>query len=254
MNDDPLRKELLVELRALRRSPDPLNLEHLAASPRLVEVVGNGSVEQVHGTLLDVLDQQRYLNASDVVTYFATCGVDTSGTTLDARLTELARARFVDPRTVLRHSNAGAEKLSGILRDMSLLSRPLGKINVVQRGNVVACQILLRLPKHSRYRQPAVYLNGSGEKTERLSWELKDDPNDSDWLTAVETLHGLPLHVTNKTNRYIPVWSVAVYWLMPVWASWTTAMELSDNRLSTVLGVTRNYRAEVALYFDSSRQ
>lgn len=253
MKDDPLRLELLRELRALRRSPQPVGLDQIAASPRLVEVVGNGSVEQAQTTLLDVYDQQRYLGDGDVTTFFATCGLDASGSTLDARLKALAARRFVDERTVLRHSNAGADKLSAILSDMSLLYRPLGRINLVQLQDSVTCQVLIRLPKHSRYREPDVYLDGGSKRVQGLAWELRDDPSDPEWLVAAETLPAVALRVTNKTDRYTPIFSIAVYWVMPVWASWATAMELSDSRLTTVLSVTRNYRAELALYFDTAR-
>lgn len=251
MNDDPLRMELLRELRALRRSPQPLGIDQIAGSARLVEVVGNGSVEQAHTTLLDVFDQQRHLGDSDVLTFYASCGLETPGSTLNARLAYLAAAGFVDERTVLRHSNAGANKLSAILRDMSLLHRPLGRISLVQRQDSVTCQVSIRLPGHSKYRQPDVYVNG-GEKLQELDWTLAPDPRDPEWLVAAETFEA-SLRVTTATDRYVPIFSVAVYWLMPVWASWATAMELSDSRLSTVLSVTRNYRAEVALYFDVER-
>lgn len=253
MKDDPLRKELLRELRALRRSSAPLGIDQVAASPRLIEVVGNGSTEQALTVLLDVLDQQRFLEESDVVTFFATCGLGASGPTLEARLTDIAARRYVDPRTVLRHSNAGAEKLSYILRDMSVLLRPLGRINLVQQQNSATCQILIRMPRHSKYRQPDVYLNGATTKLDGLAWDLSTDPTDANWAVATETLPPFPLRVTSSMDRYAPIWSVAVYWLMPVWASWATAMELSDSRLSTVSSVTRNYRAELALYFDSTR-
>lgn len=251
--DDPLRLELLKELRALRRSPAPLSIEQIAGSRRLVEFAGNGSAEQALGVLLDLLDQQRFLGETDVVTYFATCGIGADGDTLNARLAYHAAAHYVDERTVLRHSNSGADKLSTIVRDLSLLHRPLGRINLVQQGDAVTCQVLIRLPKHSKYRQPDVYLNGSNEKLSGLDWALAEAPDDEQWLVAVETLPTAPLRVTNKTDRLAPIWSVAVYWLMPIWASWATAMELSDSRLSTVLSVTRNYRAEVALYFDIER-
>lgn len=252
MKDDPLRKELLAELRALRRSANPLGLEQIATCARLIQVIGSGSVEQAHSVLLDLFDQQSYLEESDVVTFFKTCGVEVAGSTLDARLNSIAESRYVDPRTVLRHSNAGADKLSYIVRDMTTLYRPLGKVNLLQRGNSVTCQIIIRLPRHSRYRKPDVYIDGGSEKVPNLEWSLSVDPNDPDWLVATETISA-PLCVTTNTSRYMPVWSVAVYWLMPVWASWANAFEFSDPRLSTVLSVTRNHRAEVALYFDRER-
>jgi hypothetical protein len=252
MKGDPLRLELLRELRALRRSPQPLGLDQIAGSARLTEIAGNGSPEQAHTTLLDLHDQQSYLGESDILTFFATCGIGAAGDTLDARLADIAAKQFVDPRTVLRHSNIGADKLSAVVRDMSLLHRPLGRINLIQKGNAVTCQVLIRLPKHSKYRRPDVYIDGATEKLQDLEWTLVDDPRDTDWLTATETFRA-PLRVTTKTDRYTPVWSIAVYWLMPVWASWATAMEVSDSRLSSVLSVTRNYRAELALYFDVER-
>jgi hypothetical protein len=253
VRDDPLRLELLAELRALRRSKHPLSIEQIAGARRLVEFAGNGSAEQAHGVLLDLLDQQQFLGETDVVTYFATCGIGAQGDSLNNRLKDYAAAHYLDERTVLRHSDAGADKLSTIVRDLSLLARPLGRINLVQHQDAVTCQILIRLPKHSKYRRPNVYLNGSSQKLDGLDWSLADAPDDPDWLVAAETLPEAPLRVTNKTGRYTPIWSVAVYWLMPVWASWATAMELSDSRLSTVLSVSRNYRAEVALFFDSER-
>lgn len=251
MKDDPLRKRLLAELRALRRSPGSLSVEQIAGSPTLVEVAGNGSVEQAYTTMLDVLDQQTFLKESDVVTYFATCGHGASGTTLEARLNDQAARFFIDPRTVLRRSNRGAEKLSYIFRDMSVFNRPLGKINLVQKENELACQIIIRFPKYSQYRKPDVYVDG--KKHDGMAWVLVDDPEDASWFTAKETLFDLPLRIPVGADPRYAVWSIAVYWVMPVWASWATAMEISDPRLTTVLSITRNYRAEVAFFFDPSR-
>jgi len=193
MKDDPLRKRLLAELRALRRSPGSLSVEQIAGSPTLVEVAGNGSVEQAYTTMLDVLDQQTFLKESDVVTYFATCGHGASGTTLEARLNDQAARFFIDPRTVLRRSNRGAEKLSYIFRDMSVFNRPLGKINLVQKENELACQIIIRFPKYSQYRKPDVYVDG--KKHDGMAWVLVDDPEDASWFTAKETLFDLPLRI-----------------------------------------------------------
>jgi hypothetical protein len=251
MKDDPLRKQLLGELKALRRSPGSLSVEQIAGSPTLVEVAGNGSVEQAYTTMLDVLEQQKFLEESDVVAYFASCGHGASGTTLESRLNDRAVQLFIDPRTVLRHSNRGAEKLSYIFRDMSVFNRPLGKINLLQKGNELACQIIIRFPKYSQYRKPDVYVDGN--KHDGMSWDLVDDPDDESWSTAKETLFDQPLRIPVEADRRYAVWSIAVYWVMPVWASWATAMEISDPRLTTVLSITRNYRAELALFFDPSR-
>lgn len=251
MRDDPLRKQLLAELRALRRAPGRLDLEAIAANPTLIESAGSGSVEQAHTTMLDVLEEQKYLDESDVVAYFATCGHGAEGKTLEARLNAHAKATFVDPRTVLRRSDRGAEKLSYIFRDMSVLNRPLGRINLVQKGNELACQILIRFPKNSKYRKPDVYVDD--QTVDGLMWQLEDDPEDPSWRVSREALYDLPLHIPVNADPRYAVWSIAVYWLMPVWASWATAMELSDPRLITVLSVTRNYRAELALFYDPSR-
>lgn len=251
MKDDPIRKQLLSELRRLRRAPDALSIVQVSSSPTLIEVVGNGSVEQAHTTLLDVLEQQQHLKESDIVTFFATCGLGAAGSTLEQRLDDCAQRMFVDPRTVLRRSNRGADKLSYILRDMSILYRPLGKINLLQKGNELACQVIIRFPAHSQYRCPDVYIDGA--KLEGLRWSVFEDPGDPEWSTATETLTGIPLEVRRDSDPGHAVWSIQIYWLMPVWASWATAMELSDSRLTTVLSVTRNYRAELALFFDPAR-
>jgi len=201
--------------------------------------------------MLDVLEEQKYLYESDIVTYFATCGHGVDGKTLEARLNAHAEATFVDPRTVLRRSDRGAEKLSYIFRDMSVLNRPLGRINLVQKGNSLACQILIRFPKGSKYRKPDVYVDD--QAIDGLMWRLEDDPDDPAWRTSKETLYELPLRIPVNADPRYAAWSIAVYWLMPVWASWATAMELADPRLTAVLSVTRNYRAELALFYDPSR-
>ncbi len=250
MNDDPLRMELLRELRALRRSPSRSGSTRLLAPHAWLRswVTAASSKRTPRSSMSSI---------SSATSVTATCSPSMRvvgsrrGRALNARLAYLAAAGFVDERTVLRHSNAGANKLSAILRDMSLLHRPLGRISLVQRQDSVTCQVSIRLPGHSKYRQPDVYVNG-GEKLQELDWTLAPDPRDPEWLVAAETFEA-SLRVTTATDRYVPIFSVAVYWLMPVWASWATAMELSDSRLSTVLSVTRNYRAEVALYFDVER-
>jgi len=57
VKDDPLREDLLTELRALRRGAGPFGQDRVALSEMLIDFVGRGSIEQAYTTLLDVLDR-----------------------------------------------------------------------------------------------------------------------------------------------------------------------------------------------------
>ena len=74
MRDDPLRLDLLEDLRLIRLGTGEFSIERLTFAESLTDFLGRGSVEQAFTSLLDYLVQQGTDLEGDVRAYFETCG------------------------------------------------------------------------------------------------------------------------------------------------------------------------------------
>lgn len=90
-----------------------------------------------------------------------------------------------------------------------------------------------------------VYLDGRSDRARGPCLKLRADVTEAERLVTTETLPAVQSRVTDTAGHHTLVLSAAVYLLMRVWASWATATELSGSRMTTVVSVTRNYRAEL---------
>lgn len=83
---DPLREDLVTELRALRRGAGTFGQDRLADSEILIDFVGCGSVEQVYTKLLEVLDREGKDYEAPILAFFEATGHGIEGENLDERL------------------------------------------------------------------------------------------------------------------------------------------------------------------------
>ena len=243
VKDDPLRQDLLTELRALRKGPGPFGLERISLSEMLTDFVGRGSVEQAHTTLLDVLDRDGKDADGDIRAYFETAGLATSGDNLDERLKNYANAHHVDQRTGLRRSDRGAERLSFILRDEFNYERPWANIVAVQSGKFVMLDVSIEIPEHSKWRRPHVYING--EWQEGREFELHDSDTNPMLVTGHETFTDVELDT--DADEDTPLLEVRVVWVMPVGASGQNGAHLVDPRRYAKLVNNRDHSAELSI-------
>jgi hypothetical protein len=247
MKDDIIRKELLAELRQLRRAPGPFNEVRLGGAEMLIDYAGSGSVEQAFTFLMDLLDRDGADAESDVRAFYETAGYDTSGNNLDERLRAYATRHHVDERTGLRRSDRGADKISYVIRDQFHYDRPWCNLVAVQDGDQVTLRVAVEMPERSHWRRPRVYING--ELQDDRSFELHDSKTASSYVTGVEIFRNVPLNLDASEDE--PLLELRVFWIMPVWPFWQTGAHLVDPRIYAKLVNNREHSAELFIYWAS---
>lgn len=240
MKDDPLRRQLLAELRALRKGEGAFSADRLGECEALVRVVGMGSVEQLQGTLLEMFKRYGIEPEGDVRAYLETSGIGIDGNSLNQRLSAYADTHHVDARTGLRRSDRGASKLATLFRDEELFFRPWGHLTLYQFGRRVLVTIALHIDPASEYQPPAVWIND----------ELLDDPDfqfdvPSDRTGYVRALQ----HIDRFELRPDAEWlfKIDVEWRTGVWPQWVLAAQLADPRLVAKIQTQRNYMTEATI-------
>ncbi|HBS07349.1 MAG TPA: hypothetical protein DEA69_00850 [Microbacterium sp.] len=244
MKDDPLRREIEAELRALRTKPAPLSLEQIADAYTLTDVIGRGSTERALSVLMDAYAQHGSEAGSDVRAYFETCGIGLDGQNLNQRLEAYERTHFVDRRTGLRRSDRGASKLSAILRDGAALDRPWAKLAVSEVDGLVTMGLLLDIPKSAQWRRPHVYING--QQIER-EFELHDSKKGEHFVSAKERFDSIPLRPTTEEPQE-DEFEAHVFWIMPIWPVWVISANLKSPGLGSSFVTERESGATVTMW------
>lgn len=243
MKDDPLRREILAELRQLRRGPGAFGMERMATSETLTDVVGRGSVERAYGAMLDALVRHGADTESDIRAYFDTSGFQTPGDTLDARLKVYAEEHHVEQRTGLRRSDRGAEKLSYILRDTLTIERPWGKIVVSEMDGLVVAGVTIDVPRNAQWRRPHIYVNGEFQERQ---FELHDSPRGEVFSTAKEEFFNVPIASPGVSDD--DIFRIGVVWVMPVWPIWMAGTMLKTPGVGSTFEIERHSGASVTLW------
>lgn len=244
MRDDPLRLQLLKELRELRKDQGALAPDRIADCEALIRVVGMGSVEQAHATLFEMFKRYSVEPDGDVRAYLETSGVGLEGKSLNDRLDAYAAAHYVERRTGLRRSDRGAEKLATLFRDEELFFRPWGHLTMYQFGARVLTSIALHVDPDSEYQSPAVWVND--ELLQDLVFEFEARRESTGYVRAVQ-------HVDNFTLQLDKPWlfKIDVEWRMPVWPQWVLGAQLADNRLVAKIQTQRNFMTEATITWGS---
>lgn len=240
MKGDPLRLQLLRELRELRRGEGALVPEQIAVCETLVRVVGMGSVEQAHATLFEMFKRYSVDPNGDVRAYLETSGIGLEGDSLNHRLDAYAAAHHVDRRTGLRRSDRGAQKLATLFRDEELFFRPWGHLTMYQFGRSVLTTIALQIDPQSEYQTPAVWVND--ELVDGLEFRFETPNQITGYVRAVEHIDNFKL-----TTEAEWLFKVDVEWRMAVWPQWVLAAQLADPRLVAKIQTQRNFMTEATI-------
>ncbi|MHA7271203.1 hypothetical protein [Arthrobacter sp. HLT1-20] len=235
MPDDPIREELHTELRALRRGFGVFGEHRLTELFQIIDFVGEGSVEHAFTVLVDLAAQHGGDSDGDIRAYFESCGLETPGDTLDARLATYASTHFVDARTARRRSDRGANQLSHIIRDRYIFERPFGNLFVSQRETRLLVGISIGVPEHSAYRRPRVTVDG--EYQDHLKFELHE--SSTPLLLCADEKIEVILDRANEVGGE-PLTTIGIYWVMPVWPTWQLGAHMSDPKLFSKISIERN--------------
>lgn len=240
MKDDPLRQQLLSELRELRRGGGAFSAERLTECEALVRVVGMGSVEQLRGTLLEMFKRYGIEPESDVRAFLETSGVGLEGNSLNQRLSAYAASHHVDERTGLRRSDRGAAKLATLFRDEELFFRPWGHLTMYQFGRRVLTTIALHVDPASEYQPPTVWING--ELLDSLDFQFGPPSERTGYVRALQHVDDFELSAEGDL-----LFRIDVEWRTGVWPQWVLAAQLADPRLLAKIQTQRNYMTEATI-------
>lgn len=226
----------------IRRLPGPFTIERLVDAPALIDFAGDGSIDQAFTALIDLHQRLGSDGAGEVGAYFETAGVGLAGSNLDERLRAYADRYHVDPRTALRHSDRGAERLSAVIRDGLTYARPWASLTAVQWDDQVNVSVTVEVPEKMRWRRPLVFING--EEQPGREFELHDSPTHPLFVSAMERFPNLPL-VRREDDELL---EVSVAWVMPVWPSWQARVNVKDPHLYVTLTSNRNHSADLSFH------
>jgi hypothetical protein len=240
MNEDPLRAQLLIELRALRKGDGAFSPDRLSECEALIRVVGMGSVDQLAGTLLEMFRRYSTDPDGDVRAYLETSGVGLDGVSLNGRLDAYATVHHVERRTGLRRSDRGAAKLATLFRDEELFFRPWGHLTVYQFGTRVLASVALHIDPDAEFRPPVVWINDHDIGT--LEWEFKAPSKRTGYVRALQ-------HIDNYELQPDGDWlfKIDIEWRTSVWPQWVLAAQLADPRLLAKIQTQRNYMTQATV-------
>lgn len=249
MADDPARDLLVTALRRFRRATGEFSKDRVAADDALPDWIGEGDVDQAWNVITQLVEESKSDPDGDVYAFFKTCGWNTPGDTLDARLKQYANKYHVDERTALRRSDRGVIKVAQLLRDALVHERPLAQFFVFQNGPTVHVWVTVHVLKDSDWRRPRVYVNG--ERLKHLQFALNARGMSERYLKGSERLSEIPLNVAAEETEAMA--SIRVHWAMPIWPAWDLVGHFVDNRLYARLTVDKEGVAEVRIYWYSKK-
>ncbi|BCT76436.1 hypothetical protein SCMU_22780 [Sinomonas cyclohexanicum] len=244
MKDDPLRLQLLQELRELRRGEGALVPDRISQCEALVRIVGMGSVEQAHATLFEMFKRYAVEPEGDIRAFLETSGIGLGGSSLNKRLDAYAEAHFVERRTGLRRSDRGASKLATLFRDEELFFRPWGHLTLFQFGASVFASVALHIDPQSEYQPPTVWVND--ELLSDLNFEFEQPSQTTGYVRARQDIDRFKL---NRDASWL--FKINVEWRMGVWPQWVLGAQLADNRLVTKIQTQRNFMTEATITWGS---
>jgi hypothetical protein len=240
---DPLQRDIRDELRQLRRSPTPFDEADVSACVALVTYLGMGSAAQSFSTLLTIGQKYGKAIEGDVRAFFETSGHGMAGDTLESRLANYAQAHSVDPRTGLRRSDRGIDRLGALIRDGLPFERPWGNVIVTQSGALVEGQIRINVERGTSVSRPRVWTNGV--ELENLSFAFREAAYSERMLSATELIP--PTDLDADVRGDAALFALRIVWNMPVWPQWYVGAQLADPRLMAVLSTNRNFETDVAV-------
>lgn len=237
---DPVHDQLVRELRQVRKASGLPSIERLSGKLELIESLGLGNIERAFEVLTGYWNEYGADAESDIGAFFYTAGWRVGLETLDQRQNRYAFEFRCDPRTALRRSNRGMEKLAAIIRDRSENSRPWAALSMFQSGSQAQVVIDFNLAYES-WRPPEVQLND--EELTGLQFAVKPAEAPGRYSSRII----LPLFDLDLAVEFgEPMARLRVLWPMPIWPVWHVMAWTADPRILVRLRTFRQRAAEVS--------
>jgi hypothetical protein len=231
---DPVRDQLLTELRLVRKLPGFPDASRLTGQHELIDALGHGDVQRAWARLERLKDSYGADPETEIGAYFYTAGWEIGRETLTQRRAEYAKQFHCNDRTALRRSDQGLEELATIIRDEAEGNRPWGLITVFQSG-AKADFIVRLMMAYESWRPAEIRLNGVDISEPDFTLHKNSDVTGGYYYQLIAEAVPLDLSVPSGSTLA----SLVVHWPMPVWPTWQTAVYLANIR---ILLRTRTFR------------
>lgn len=248
MPDDVMRRELVDDLRALRRVEGEPTESRFADRRALIEHLGRGSVTTAFKRFMALAEEVGLDVGSPAHAYFFTAGVSVGGNNLDDRLRTYSETYFVVEKTALRRSDRGAELIAHIIRDRSVVQRPEVYLWLTQDGPIVGLTASFMRMRNLAYREPRLYVNGDAHDLPDLTWS-EFEPNTG----LMRARHRVEVDLRESRQRHRLV-NFHLWWIPRMRPTFELRASITDLRLAPSLRVDHEYRASAEIYWQIERQ
>lgn len=231
---DPVRDNLRLELRAIRKMAGMPAASRLTGQHELIDALGHGDVQRAWARLERIRDDYGADPETDIGAYFYSAGWGVGRETLDQRRKEYAKQFHCTDRTALRRSDRGIDELATIIRDEAEAKRPWGLITVFQSGDKADFIVRLMMAYES-WRPAEIRLNGTDISEPVFTLHKNADVTGGYYYQLIA--EAVPLDMSVPEGGTMA--SLIVHWPMPVWPTWQTVSHGSNPSVSVR---TRTYR------------
>lgn len=238
---DPVRDELLTELKIFRRGSGEPSVTRLEGLYYLTEILGEGSPERAYEEL-EVLAQKHGTDPqTDMGAFFFLSGRGSGLESVNQRRELYRDTYFADISTAWRRSERGMGELVTIIRDRDETHRPWAFISIFQSHNKFQPFLDFNMGYES-WQKPRVYIN---DEEIEIDFHLHQDPVDQHRYTRRIIIDEQPLDLTAGFAE--PMAVVRVSWRMPVWPVWSLASWTADPRIMTHMRTFKDRAVEITL-------
>lgn len=239
--EDPVRDELVRELRAFRKHPGDPTVARMTGLFYLTEILGDGIPERAFDELAALHEEYGTDPKTNIGAYFYLSGWGVGLDSVDQRRERYRDEFFADVSTSWRRSQRGINELVTIIRDQDETFRPWAFVSVFQNRNTFQPFLDFNMGYES-WAKPIVLID---EEEQDVNFHLHRNPSDEHRYTRRIVLPERPLNLDVGFAEAMA--TVRVIWTMPAWPVWSVAAWTADPRIMTRLRTFRDRAVEVSL-------
>lgn len=239
---DPVRDELIRELRLFRRGQGEPTITRMTGLFYLVEALGDGIPERAFDELMRLYEQHGTDPDTSVGAFFYLSGAGVGLGSVDQRRTQYVSEHYAaDVSTPWRRSERGIKELVTLIRDRDEHARPWAFVSVFQSGNAFQPVLDFNLRKEA-WSPPVVEIDG---EPVAFDFTVRPHPTLPDFVHRRVVLPESPLNLDVGFAERMAV--VRVGWSMPIWPVWSVFAWTADPRIAVHLRTFRERAVEVSL-------
>ncbi|OFI39539.1 hypothetical protein BIU82_00205 [Arthrobacter sp. SW1] len=238
---DPIRDELIRELRNFRRGSGYPDSTRLTGLFYLTEILGNGVPERAFEELERLYERHGQDPLTPVGAFFYLSGWEIGLDSVDQRRVRYHETYYADISTAWRRAERGIKDLTTLIRDRDETSRPWAVVSLFQSGDKFQPFLDFNLGYES-FQKPGVFMNGDQVP---VDFHVHGETGTKTRYTSRIILPESPLDLTAEFGESMA--TLRVLWNMPVWPVWRVMSWTAEPRIMTVMRTFRERAIDVSL-------